>query len=779
MNDLEKYLDRVIGQKQPGNVTVSRVPMQIPSPVEPESEPEETTNLGGALLRRWYVILLTIVVICSVGAPCIWLLIKRSYQVTGAIRVDPIISNIITGQTNPGGISNYSDFMATQAMMITSRQVVREVATDLSGKGLQFFEERTNTLPAKIARKLGRKEITPEPEQVLKEAILDELITAGVPRRGEVILVSMEWHNIAEATRIVDSFIRNYMSLEVTSASDREEEQLATLQNEQKLLYNKLEDDRKQIAGMAAEYGSKKLDERYDMNLKRVGMLLNTLTEVQARRIYLQTQVALYGDPNDPNSSAEDVVSPTEWVSLREEYINKDPAVQSRTTNVISLEQSLIIARQELQPSHPRIKEKEELLAELKASLEEHKETARAKFEDLMKKEEANKSARKLEDLKDSLKQVEAHEEKIKSLLAQEDQQTIDLGQKNLAMLTLQDELILTKEMYDTISRRIQEFKMERKRPARIEVAEYANVKNIIDKRPKYTVALVFGALALGAMLAFLKEKADRSLRTPDDVAKRIGLRIIGTTTSTHTVKPARIREQVAGDYQTIRANLGLLDGEGMPRKLVVTSPGMQEGKTTFATNLAISTSKSGKKVLLIDGDLRNPNIASLLGMSKEARGLQEVLLGRPLHEAVHHVNGLDVLAADSANISDAFELLAASVTQQRLDELAQNYDHVIIDTPPVLAFADALIWAKVADGVVLTCFAGQTTGPNLIKAKQRLVQMDANVLGTVLSNVELDDSYQPYGYHYYSRGKRARAEAKRIRKKMLLPMKPPNPKAP
>ena len=214
-----------------------------------------------------------------------------------------------------------------------------------------------------------------------------------------------------------------------------------------------------------------------------------------------------------------------------------------------------------------------------------------------------------------------------------------------------------------------------------------------------------------------------------------------------------------------------------MPRRLVVTSPGMQEGKTTFAVNLAISTSKSGKKVLLIDGDLRNPNIASLLGLPKGARGLQDVLLGKPLHDSIYSINGLDILAADSGNISDAFELLAASVTEQRLEEIARDYDHVIIDTAPVLAFADALVWAKVADGVILTCFAGQTTGPNLTKAKQRLMQINANVIGTVLSNVELDDSYHPYGYHYYSRGGRVSTRARRMRRKMLLPIER-NPKA-
>jgi len=608
---------------------------------------------------------------------------------------------------------------------------------------------------------------------VLKDAILDELITAEVPRRGEVILVSMKWHNTADATRIVESFIRNYMSLKVTNATKKEEEQLGRLQSEQNRLDLKLKNDRGQISGIAGEYGSKKLDGRYDMNLQRVAMLLSQFTEVQARRIYLQTQVNLL-DPNDPN---EDPVDPKEWVSLREEYIIKDPAVQARTTNVISLEQALIVARQDLAPGNPQIKQKEDLLAALKKSLEEQKEIARASFNDLMQQKTANTSNMELDNLKKALELALVHEEKIRSLLAEEDQQTINLGQKNLAMQTLQDELTLTKEMYDKISRRIQEFNMELKQPGRIKVASNASITEIIDKRAKYTAALVFGAMGLGIMLAFLKEKADRSLRTPDDVARRIGLRIIGTTTSTHTIKPARLPELVAGDYQAIRANLGLLEGEGMPRMLVVTSPGMKEGKTTFAVNLAISTSKSGKKVLLIDGDLRNPNIASLLGLPKGSRGLQDVLLGKAVHDSIHSINGLDILAADSSNISDAFELLAASVSEQRLAEIGRNYDHVIIDTAPVLAFADALIWAKIADGVILTCFAGQTTAPNLMKAKQRLVQMSANVVGTVVSNVELDDSYH-HGYHYYSGSSRSRARARRTRRKMLLPMKPPKSKA-
>jgi capsular exopolysaccharide synthesis family protein len=743
MNNLEKYLDRVIVQKP---AEFEEAP--IHRPLESVSGDEPMPNVASAILRRWYIVLLTFVVLCAAGIPAIWLLIQKSYVVSAAIRVDPIIPNILTGTADRGDISNYQSFMYTQARMVTSPQVVRSVADDLATKGLTFFEERTNTLVAKLGRKLGRKKTKPEPEAVLKGAILDGIIMAEPLRRGEFIEVIMKWHDPEDAKRIVGAFMRSYMAIVVASSTREDEQDLALLEKEQKDLSDKMGSYSTQIAQMAQEFGSKKLAGRYDMKLTRVGNL--------------------------------ETVSPQERVSMREEYVIKDPGVQARTTNIVALEQGLIIAKQDLAPGNPQIKQKEDLLEALRTSLEEQKKKARERFDELMKDETANLSEQKLAVFRAELAQAQAHENELRDLLSKEDEQTIGLGQKELAIQDWQDQLAFTKEMYDRITRRIQEFNMERKRPARISSGYDADVSGIVDKRAKYTVALVFGAMALGMLLAFLRDKADRSFRTPDDVARRSGLRIIGTTTSTNTVRPASLPDQVAGDYQTIRANLGMLEGGGMPRTLVVTSPGMQEGKTTFAVNLAISVSKSGKKVLLIDGDLRNPCIASLLGLPKGSRGLQDVLLGKKaLHDALYSVpsSRLDVIAADSSNTDGAFELLASSVTVQRLSEIGQGYDHVIIDTPPVLAFADALIWAKVADGVILTCFAGLTTSPNLKKAKERLARINANVLGTVLSNVEVDDSYHPYGYHYYPQGGRPRAHAKRVRSKMLLPMNTPKPK--
>lgn len=782
MNNLEKYLNRVIVQK-PADRQAPSAPggddwghSEPPAQRPPESVPDEPmTNITSAILRRWYIVLLTFLVLCLAGIPAIWLRIQRSYVVTGLIKVDPIIPNILTGTADRGDVSNYQSFMFTQAMIVASPQVVQKVADDLADKGLTFFADRTNTLVARLGRKLGLKKTEPELAAVLKEAILDRIITVEPSRKGEFIEVTMTWTDIEEAKRIVDAVIRNYMAIEVTSAIKEEERDLTLLEDEQKLLANKMDSYGAQITQMANEYGSKKLAGRYDMKLTRVGNLLKTLTEVEARRIYLQARVKVL------EQTGQEAVSPQEQVSMREEYTNKDPAVQARAANIVALEQELIIAKQDFAPGNPQIKQKEELLEALRTSFEEQKNKARERFDAMVKDQAAGLSDKELNALRAELDQTRAHESELRDLLAKEDEQAIGLGQKELAIQDLQDELAFTKEMYDRISRRIAEFRMERKRPARISVGQNADVFGILDKRAKYTVALVLGAIACGMLLAFLREKADRSLRTPDDVVRRIGLRIIGTTTGTHTVRAASLPDQVAGDYQTIRANLGMLDGGGMPRTLVVTSPGMQEGKTTFAVNLAISVSESGKKVLLVDGDMRNPCIASLLGLPKGSRGIQDVLLGnKGIHEALYSIPSslLDVIAADTRNTDDAFELLASSVTVQRLSEIGQGYDHVIIDTPPVLAFADALIWAKVADGVILTSFAGQTTIPDLKKAQERLAQINARVLGTVLGNVEVDDSYHPYGYGYYPRGSRSDAHAKRVRSKLLLPVKNPGPPA-
>jgi capsular exopolysaccharide synthesis family protein len=752
MSSIEKYEGNLI-ERSPADFEMS-----------PGPESSSVSVLIAAVLRRWYIAVIVFVVMCVIGIPAIWLVLEPRYDVTGAIRVAPILSNILTGEADRGEISNYQSFMNTQTKMIVSPQVVQRVADDLSDKHLIFFEDREKGIGAKLRREMEGGKVRPDPANILKQAIRNGIITAESAHNSELVEVTMKSNNPEEAKKVVDAFIQAYMLVEVSSSLQGQDQTLAVIENERRVLADKLKSQREAIQQLGQEYGSVSLTGRYDMMLGRVSGLLTELTRVEAQRINLEARIQMLEQGKEQGL-------PQELLNNRNERINADPTIQELVRNVVRLEQDLISSKQLMTPENPMLKQKEEFLDAFKKRLEEKRQEVAKDF-DAMAAEEVNIVVKnEMLNLRSELEQAVVYENRLREKLDKEDSQTVELGRKQLAIEEMKEQLAATKETYDTLGRRVQELEIERKRPARVSVAYSADISNVGDKRTKYTMALIFGALACGLFGAIVRDKADLSLHTPDDVVKRIGIRIIGTTTSPRTVERVLLAKQIAEDYQTIRANLGLLDGGGMPGKLVITSPGMRDGKTTFAVNLATSLARSGKKVLLIDGDMRKPDIGRLLNIPGESRRLQEALAGNKLEQAVFTVTlaGLDAAAADSNSLLPVYELLASSQTAEQIDRLSRQYDHVIIDTPPVLAFPDALLWAKMAGNVILTGFAGRTAVPDLKETMERLAEVGVRILGTVLSNIPVGHSYYRYGYDYYSQGGRNSRNDKHAARRPLL----------
>ncbi len=762
MNNIEKY----------EGASIERSPIDFEMPTGPESA--STSNLIAAVLRQWYIAVLVFLVMCAIGIPAIWLFLEPRYDVTGAIRVAPILSNILTGEADKGEISNYQSFMNTQADMVISPQVIQRVADDLTGKHLTFFEDRITGVGAELRRKMDIGKVKLDAANILKQAMYDGIITSVAARNSELVKVTMTSNNPEEAKKIVDAFIQAYMLVEVSNSLQGRDQQLTVLENEQKVLAEKLESQRETIRQLGQEYGSVTLTGRQDMMLARVSSLLAEQTKAEAKRMGLETQIKLL-EEKKPS------LSPDELMKMSEEYLNSDIAVKELTKQLAQLEQDEILSSQTMVPSNPMLQQKKDFVKTFQARLDEKREEVSKKFDERMSKQVDKASADGLANARLDLEQTVVYENRLREMLAKEDAKTVEVGRKQLAIEEIKEQLASTKEMYDTIGRRIQELEMERKRPARVSVAYNADIASIQDKRVKLTLAVIFGALACGLFGAIVRDKTDLSLHTPDDdVVRRIGIRIIGTTTSPRTVEQALWSRQMAEDYQAIRANLGLLDDEGMPKKLVITSPGSRDGKTTFAVNLATSLSKSGKKVLLIDGDLRKPDIGRLLNVPRESRCLQDVLLGNKLEKAACAVssNGLYVLAADSQSSIDPYELLASPRMVEQVNNISEEYDHVIIDTPPVLAFPDALLWAKAAGAVILTGFANQTTSPDLKETKERLDEIGVRILGTVLSNVPVGRSYYRYGYDYYAQGGHTKRNGRNAAKRpMFLPTDNPDEK--
>jgi capsular exopolysaccharide synthesis family protein len=290
--------------------------------------------------------------------------------------------------------------------------------------------------------------------------------------------------------------------------------------------------------------------------------------------------------------------------------------------------------------------------------------------------------------------------------------------------------------------------------------------------------AIVLG-LATGIGLAFLLEGLDNTVRTTEQAQSISGLASLGmiplgsksaregpnpkrlviatSKEAVELVTQVRPQSQMAESYRALRTSLLLSNLGAPPKVIMVTSALPQEGKTTTSINTAVVLAQKGVRVLLIDADLRRPSIHKTLGMGPHS-GLSNVLTGSTtLEKAITSTTvlpNLFVLPAGTPPPNPA-ELLASSNMREVLALLCEQYDHIVIDTPPSLSVTDAVVLSPRADAVVLVIRSGQTTKQALRRSRDLLTQVNAKVVGVLLNAVDL--SSPDYYYYYEYQGKYAR----------------------
>ncbi len=290
----------------------------------------------------------------------------------------------------------------------------------------------------------------------------------------------------------------------------------------------------------------------------------------------------------------------------------------------------------------------------------------------------------------------------------------------------------------------------------------------------------LFAGLVLSAILVVIRLQLDDGVRVPEDVEHKLGLPVLGIVPKLHEGNPfeqlADPKSSLSEAYNSLRGSIGFATAEGAPRLLLVTSASASEGKSTTSYALARGFAKLGRKVLLVDVDMRRPSTHRQFDASNDV-GLSSVLVGQSTFgDAVRKspFENLSYLTSGPIPPSPT-ELLASARMLALLEELRASYDIVVLDSPPILGLADAPLLSSLAEGTLLVLESDRNRRGVLRGTLRRMKLAHGRVIGVALTKFDasLASNYTYYyGYDYYSYGggerrRRSSNLVNRIRQKL------------
>ena len=397
-------------------------------------------------------------------------------------------------------------------------------------------------------------------------------------------------------------------------------------------------------------------------------------------------------------------------------------------------------------------------------------------------------SRKALEDkLKSEYELAVRDETSLKNALSLAKGEAVQQNQDAIQYNILKQEVETNKQMY-------QDF-LQKTNQAKVEVAQQHNNLRLIQpaRVPRAPVGpgrfrtILFGLLlscAGGIGLAFFLEYLDNSIKTVEDVGRYVRLPALGVIPAISVSTARRIgkqeakgvmpgtetsgaaqeqsnglmildsRSSAAEAYRVLRTSMLLSAADRPPKTVLVTSGQASEGKTTTVVNMAISLSQLGASVLIIDCDLRRPATHKLLNVEHQ-NGLSTYLSRET------EINGL-IRKLPIGNLSllpcgpippNPAELLSSNKMKSMLAMLSEHYDHILIDSPPLLSVADSVILSTMVDGVILVVHGGKSTRIAARRARQELTAVGAKIFGVVLNNLNVRNNEYSYYYSRYEYG--------------------------
>jgi succinoglycan biosynthesis transport protein ExoP len=668
-----------------------------------------------ALRRCWIPATALGLLLSALAASAVWFLLPRGFEAVAWLRVRASASSF----TGSGGFvdpTKYEQYRKTQVQLIKSPFVLTAALRRPGITNLSMLADEKDHI-----------------------SWLMKNIQVTAPMETEVIQVKLRGPDPDETAKIVNAVAQAYL---VDVVNKEKTERLARRDLLEKKYRENMAEVRSRLEtfnNLARSLGtadSAEVVTQRALLLDHLATLRSLLTQQQRDMAMIDGELAIY----DARSRGE--ISPEEEEQkMIDAFVLQHPQVAEMVERAAMLEEVIsyqadLSARGANDPAVRRMMaQRDDLSRRIEARVESLRPEIASQFHRESVRQTGPTSPSVLRKRREMLAAQIADTSKEFDQVAKD---VTALGNANADLEARRNEIEQLQAVTNEIGAQLQSSDVDIAMPNRVELLEEARVPETEDRLFRWlltTLAGLGGFAAGGGLILAFEYLRDR-ISSPDEVTQRLGLRVIGTvpkvSRSGKRPNTGLIAESVDGVRTVITQT-----GREAPKVILVTSAREHEGKTTFAAQLAASLARSGNRTLLLDGDLRHPNVHLALGLDLRA-GMPELLRGEIGVDEAVQPTGVDGLFAITGGACDYASITALSKpdTAKVVKELRKSFDHVVIDAGPVLAFADVLLLGQLSDAAILVTMRDTSRMPQLDKAVTRLRSVGIRVIGTVVNGV-------------------------------------------
>lgn len=636
-----------------------------------------------------------------------------------------------------GGFWRNKEYMTTQESVITSKSLALKVVRKLALVNNDDFWSPT---PPKGGKADKKRTIA------LATEILRSIVIPRTVRDANILEIMVDHHNPKLAARMANAITQEYLEQNV-------EYKLSSTKRAVRWLSDQLDDLKKELStSEMALYNFKKdnnivdvsMEDKQSLIISRINLLARSLTEIRIRRMTLsahrkQVNMAMHKDPL--NVGVSKVMDNATIQGLKSAYIRE--------------QQAYLEFSGKYGVKHPQVRAQKTKVDSARADLQQ----------EILNVQKA---------IEVEYKEVRDNESQLAVAVQRAKNEALELNKKEMAYNRFKQNHQNTTKLYGLVLERMKESDLSAQlKENNIRLLDRAETPTICIE-PKVQINLLIGfflGLVLGIGLAFVVEKMDSSIKSQEEVEAIPGLtylglvpRIPGSVHNTRGRRPdpqpdldlivhRKPRSPVAEACKAVRTNLMFASPDAHLNRILVTSAGPREGKTTTAVSLAITMAQNDNdnRVLALDTDMRRPRMHKVFGVSGK-EGITSILLGKAKIEDVvkaTEVPNLFVLPCGPPPPNPA-EVCQSARFKKLLDDLTERYDIVVLDSPPIMVVTDAAVLGTLVDGALLVARTGQTNRAELREACRHMLDVGTKILGCVLNDMDLDR--RKYGYYRYRR---------------------------